>query len=359
MNTLERRYDIDWIRVIAIGLLLIYHVAIGFQKWGIMIGFIANDKAWDSLWIPMSMLNVWRIPLLFFVSGMGVYFAMQNRNWKQLLGERTMRILLPFVFGIFCIVPIHLYLWKKYYNFEMGYTPDPGHLWFLGNIFIYVVVLLPLLYLMKRSERVVAAIAKLFSTPLGLLVVVGAFLAEGYILKPVPYEMYAMTKHGFALGALAFFFGFCFVLSGSSFLNMIIRWRWLFLVIGLGLYLLRINLFQVQAPFYLLIPESQCWIFTVIAFGSNYLNRPGKVLTYLSQAAYPVYILHMIFLYLGSYFIFRIDMPVYVQFVLVLLITLIGCFAVFELLIRRVPIVGLLFGVKQKRKPVVGNLAIV
>lgn len=61
----NRRYDIDWLRVIAIGLLLIYHIAIGFQPWGVFIGFIQNDEALESIWIPMSMLNVWRIPLLF------------------------------------------------------------------------------------------------------------------------------------------------------------------------------------------------------------------------------------------------------------------------------------------------------
>ena len=106
MSTAIRRYDIDWVRVIAIGLLLLYHVAIAFQSWGVMIGFIATKKPWASLWIPMTMLNVWRIPLLFFVSGMGVYFAIQNRNWKQLLQERASRILLPLVFGMLAIVPI-------------------------------------------------------------------------------------------------------------------------------------------------------------------------------------------------------------------------------------------------------------
>src|SRR5450432_3316502 len=102
MLTTNRRYDIDWVRVIAIGLLVIYHTAIGFQPWGMMIGFITTEKPWVSLWTPMAMLNVWRIPLLFYVSGMGVYFAIQNRNWRQLLLERTSRIFVPFVFGIFC-----------------------------------------------------------------------------------------------------------------------------------------------------------------------------------------------------------------------------------------------------------------
>ena len=147
-----RRYDIDWLRVIAIGLLLIYHVAIGFQSWGIMIAFITTEKPWAALWTPMAILNVWRIPLLFFVSGMGVYFAMQQRNWKQLITERTFRILIPFVFGMFAIVPLHLLLWQHYYKMELSYVYDPGHLWFLANIFIYVLLLLSLIHILRSRH---------------------------------------------------------------------------------------------------------------------------------------------------------------------------------------------------------------
>ena len=122
MSAITRRYDIDWLRVIAIGLLLVYHISIGFQKWGIMIGFITNGESWDSLWPPMTMLNVWRIPILFFVSGMGVYFAIRKRNCKQLLKERTIRILVPYIFGIFTIVPLQFLVVQKYYNFELSYN---------------------------------------------------------------------------------------------------------------------------------------------------------------------------------------------------------------------------------------------
>jgi glucans biosynthesis protein C len=345
MLTSNRRYDIDWVRVIAIGLLLIYHVAIGFQAWGIMIGFITNKQTWESLWIPMAMLNVWRIPLLFFVSGMGVYFAIQNRNWKQLLGERARRILVPFIFGMFCIVPIHLYIWKQYYHFDQAYTPDPGHLWFLGNIFLYVVIFLPFFFFLKRNEDgcVVVWMKKLFSTPLGLLPIVTAFVAEALLVKPNPYEMYAMTWHGFFLGLIAFFFGFCMVLSGGGFWNMILKWRWLFLFIAAAIFTFRLFQFQMRVPGFLLAIESNFWIFSVFAFAYRYLNRPGKALQYLSQAAYPVYILHMIFLYLASMFIFEWNIDVRLQFVLVLLFTVVGCFASYEI-IRRVKFVRMLFG---------------
>src|SRR6478735_2466820 len=269
MLTTNRRYDIDWIRVIAIGLLLIYHIAIGFQPWGIMIGFIANSTSWDSLWTPMTMLNVWRIPLLFFVSGMGVYFAIQNRNWKQLLQERTSRILLPLAFGVFAIVPISSLLWQYHYKMDLSYNfliYNPGHLWFLGNIFVYVIVFTPLFFYLKRNENgpLVMGIKKMFSTPLGLLPVLAAFVAEAILVNPNPYELYAMTWHGFFLGLLAFFFGFCYVLSGSGFWNMIVKFRWMFVSIAVILFIVRLLYWKINTPVYLLVTESQCWIVSIL-----------------------------------------------------------------------------------------------
>ncbi|MDR7128890.1 peptidoglycan/LPS O-acetylase OafA/YrhL [Algoriphagus sp. 4150] len=343
-----RRYDIDWLRVIAIGLLLIYHVSIGFQSWGRMVGFITSDKPWAALWWPMALLNIWRIPLLFFVSGMGLYFAMQSRNWSQLIWERTRRILLPFVFGIFAIVPLHLLIWRLYYGMDLKYSWAPGHLWFLGNIFSYLLLLSPVFYLIKKNEtgKLVSWIKKALSKPTGLLLVLATFVAEAVLINPLPFELYAMTWHGFILGLLAFFFGFCFVLSGASFWKMIQTYRWIFLITGLLLFGVRISRFASFTPAYLLAIESFSWILAVFAFGSLYLKGPSKTLSYLSQAAYPVYILHMVFLYLASLWIFPLTIPVQLQFGLVLLVTFVGSFSTFEL-IRRVSFLRPLFGLKQ------------
>ena len=346
---MNRRYDIDWLRVIAIGLLLIYHVAIGFQSWGIMIGFITNNEAWTSLWMPMAMLNIWRIPFLFFVSGMGVYFAMQQRDWKSLLKERALRIFLPFVFGSLCIFPISIALWQYYNQMEVTYAPGPGHLWFLGNIFAYVLILAPLLYALRRNQHgaFVQGMRKVFSNPAGMLIITGLFAAEAYILKPFPYEMYAMTWHGFILGLLAFLSGYCLVLSGEPFWNMLLKWRWLFPVLALAAYIVRVVV-GFKVPPYLLVAESHAWIFTCFAFGYKYLNHRGKALTYLSEAAYPVYILHMIFLYAGSIIIFPLALPVELKFVLTLLFTMAGCLATYEV-IKRIRVLRPLFGLKWKK----------
>ncbi|MEJ7644694.1 MAG: acyltransferase family protein [Chryseolinea sp.] len=346
----DRRYDLDWVRVIAIGLLLIYHVAIGFQPWGIMIGFISNEKSWQSLWIPMSMLNVWRIPLLFYVSGMGVYFAIQNRSWKQLLLERAGRILLPFVFGILVIVPVHIYVWQQHYNFDTSYIPSPGHLWFLGNIAVYVILFTPFFYCLKRNNNKtsVAWIKRLLSNPLGLLLVVSAFVVEALLVDPRPYELYAMTWHGFFLGLLAFGVGFCFVWTGKSLWDMMLKYRWIFLAAAIALFTLRLVQAQQFPSNYQLSIESNCWIFSVFAFAFRYLNRPSRHLKYLSEAAYPIYIIHMVFLYLTSSVIFPLDVDSHLQFLLVLTLTGIGCFATYELIIRRVKILRPFFGLKMR-----------
>ncbi len=351
MNPTNRRYDIDWVRVIAIALLLIYHTAISFQPWGMMIGFISSPTSWVSLWTPMTLLNIWRIPLLFFVSGMGVYFALQNRTWKQLIWERTQRILVPFLFGVFCIVPIHLFILRKYYNIEPTYIADPGHLWFLGNIFLYVILLLPLFFYLKKNEegKWVSMLKRIMSTPLGLFPLMVCLVAEVWFTQPRPYEMYVMTKHGFFLGLIAFFFGFCFVLSGESFWKMAIRWRWFFFAAGIALYVLRISgITNQEAIQTMLLPtETVSWVLTVLSFSHLHLNRPGKALNYLSEAAYPVYILHMIFLYTASAIVFPLQIPVQFQYLLTLLLTLLGCFGTYEI-IRRIKYLRPLFGLKFK-----------
>lgn len=352
MNNIERRYDIDWMRVIAIGLLLIYHIAIGFQPWGLLIGFIQSEEAIPSLWTPMTMLNVWRIPLLFFVSGMGVFFAMKKRSWFQLIKERTTRILVPFIFGIFVIVPLHVLLILKYYDQPLSYQYSRGHLWFLGNIFVYVIVLSPLFfYLRNHSEgKLAMGLKKLFGSPFGLLVAMLILVLEVIIVKPVPFELYAMTWHGFFIGLLAFLLGFLFVFSGTPFWQMILKWKWIFLILAAGLYILRITYFNLVAPGYLMSAESSLWIFSVFAFSYRYLNKPSKTLSYLSQAAYPVYIIHMAMLYGASYLIFPTQLPIVLQFILVVLLTFLGCFITFEFLIRRVWFLRPLFGLKPLPK---------
>lgn len=345
----DRRHDIDYLRVIAIGLLLLYHVAVAFQSWGIMAGFIAHVPAFEAIWPAMTLLNIWRIPLLFFVSGMGVCLAFGRRSGGELIVERSRRILLPLVFGALCIVPLHMVILQWYYQWPLSYSPGPGHLWFLGNIFVYTLCLLPLFVLLQRqvNRNWTRRLRKVLASPLGWLILVVVFCAEAWLLKPLPYELYAMTAHGFVLGLLAFLFGYLFVYCGEPFWQRIARWRWLLLMIAVVLFAHRSSQLLAVTPSYLLSIESNAWVLAVLAFGYRHLNRPSRVLTYLSQAAYPVYIVHMVFLYLAAAWLFPTDMNLAIKFVAVLSLTLGGCLLCYELVIRRVGWLRPLFGLRK------------
>ena len=348
--TTERRHDIDWLRVIAIGLLLIYHIAIIFQPWALFIGFIRSEEPIEILWKPMTMLNVWRIPLLFYVSGMGLYFALKKRNWKQLIVERSKRILLPFIFGIIAIAPLHMYVFQEYYNMPLSYYPHMGHLWFLGNIFIYVLLLLPLYFYLKKNEegRFRKGLSTLMKRPIGPLSIAVFFMLEAVLVKPQLFEMYAQTWHGFFLGFIAFFFGFLLVYSGKEFWQTVLKWRWLYIGIAAILYATRLFAFKMVTPGYLMAIESNCWIFGIFGFSYKYLNKPSNLLSYLSKAAYPIYIIHMFVLYVGASVFLPLEIHPMLKFIAVVAFTGSFCYLIYEFIIRRGHFLRPLFGLKWK-----------
>lgn len=348
---LPRRHDVDSLRVFALGLLIVYHIVVSFQPWAFALFFIQNKEPIEGLWTAMSMVNVWRIPILFLVSGMGVRFAMERRDWKQLLTDRTVRILVPLVFGFFFICPISILIALNYYGEDIAYIPNAGHLWFLGNIFLYVLLLLPLLvYLKKNTDGwFFNSLTRLFQIPLALLLVALPLMAEAWLLDPSSFVQYAMTAHGFWLGMLCFLMGFIFISLGDVFWQAIERNRFFCLAIALGLFVLRIWLFKPAGEMNTLLAfESTAWMLAILGFGSRYLNRPSSRLAYLSKAVYPVYILHMPIQFGLSYLIIPLGLPAVLKLVLIMAGTFAICLLMYEFLIRRVRFIQPLFGVKLR-----------
>jgi hypothetical protein len=110
------------------------------------------------------------------------------------------------------------------------------------------------------------------------------------------------------------------------------------------MYLTRWFAFDLVAPGYLMAVESVSWILAIFGFGYRYLNRPSAVLSYLSQAAYPVYILHMVALHTAAWVILPLNWPIFLKFLAIIGFTGLFCFVIFEFLIRRIPFLRPLFG---------------
>ena len=129
-----------------------------------------------------------------------------------------------------------------------------------------------------------------------------------------------------------------------------LKWKWGYLVLAAVLYSVRYVVFATEAPGYLTAIESNCWIFGVFGLGYTYLNRPSALLSYLSKAAYPVYIIHMFVLYAGGLLILPLDIPILLKFIGVVAFTGVVCFLIYEYILRRVVFLRPFFGLKWRYK---------
>lgn len=347
-----RRHDVDWLRAIALLLLVVYHIAIAFQPWGHLIFIPQNEDSLPLLWIPMSALNIWRIPLLFLISGMGVRFAMERRNGRELLKERCQRILVPLVFGFFVMGPICGYFALLYYGKEPAYYPSAAHLWFLVNLTCYTLLALPFLLFLKRNPD--SPIARLLrsccSTPWGLSLFSLPLIAEAILMRPQYYSIFANSWHGFWLGLLVFLTGFILASMSKEFRPAAEKGRHIFLALALVLFFWR--LFQQDSDSERgarLAIESWFWILAALAYASRHLDRPSPSLSFLSARVFPLYILHLPIQYGLSLLILPMTLSAGQKFVLLVLFTF-GLSLAMTLLVERISILRPLFGLKLKAK---------
>ena len=71
----ERRVDLDWVRIAAFGLLILYHVGMFYVPWNWHIKSAHPVTALEPL---MLALNPWRLALLFLVSGVATRFMLRK-----------------------------------------------------------------------------------------------------------------------------------------------------------------------------------------------------------------------------------------------------------------------------------------
>lgn len=83
---------------------------------------------------------------------------------------------------------------------------------------------------------------------------------------------------------------------------------------------------------------------TLLAFGQRFLNRESPVLRYPTGAIFCYYVLHQTITVVAGYYLTEYRLGVVVESTLVLTLTVAACVLGYEL-IRRIPRVGILFGV--------------
>ncbi len=342
----NRYYEIDSLRAIALCLLIIYHSFASYQPFAEWVKFLQYDQLLEKYWFLGKLLNIWRIPVLFLISGLSIGFLLRRRTVKQLVGDRLLRLVPPLVFCAFFISPIFPALFAIKNGEPFVYHPRPLHLWFVSNLVVYTFLLLPLIIFIKlRPDNLLISGLRLVF-PWGLPVILIAPLIWETVASGI--DNFAFFVIRFWFGFICFAIGFLFISTGDKFWTSIRTVCHAALPLALLLYLGRVGLLDwhlVEPNAWSTPVECGLWMIAFLGYGSIFLNRPSKIFNYLNQAVFPVYIIHMAVQQTVAFVIFDWRLWPELTFFLHVVFTFGICFLIYEFVIRRVrflyPVMGL------------------
>lgn len=388
---MERRHDIDALRVFAFALLIAYHVGMVYvADWGF---HFKSPHQWEWLQWPMIAVNRWRMSLIFLVSGLALGFALRPLGLVTFAGRRTVRLLLPLLVGIVFVVPIQAYcealangaiepglvdFMQRYLVFrpwpeggfagaEFGFTWN--HLWFLPYLWLYTLLALLLVWISRASFLQRARLQRLLPGrwPGWILMIVPIlFLFVGlYWVEPRFETTHALVDDWFSHATYLPMFLFGFVVARSQpFWQRIDRMlpvTFGLAVLALLVYMgLRVAGQQLSPQDLAVLPDLDwfaisrashaiyqwCALLAILGAAQRWLNRPWSWLPRANESVYPWYILHQSLIVPLAFYLAPMDLPGALEAALVSIGTVLGCLVLTELVIRRSPWLRLPFGMK-------------
>ncbi len=359
-----RRHDIDAVRLFAMVLLIGYHAIAAFMPFGPDLGMVQpfatppSDSFVLTSLICMTFMNIWRIPVLFLVSGMAAAFSLRKRDVRGFVGERLFRLGLPLAFGSLAVFPLALLIWQMQGAGAPEYLPGPGHLWFLTNILVYAVLLAVGIW---GAGRFSLRWPRWLDRP-PVLVAGATFVLIAIVLAtgPADYGAWAVGPHTLVFGLVCFVIGYRIALTGPVFRDWSARLFWLFGLVGLVLFGLRLayegarfegrDLYPRALFLGLTTIEAMCWMLTCLGVFARWFSESSAALRYGSAAIFPVYILHYPVQNLVAALIGDLLPSHLARFGLLVLLELAICIVLYEILRRTGPLRAL-FGMKYPAAP--------
>jgi len=379
MASTDRRIDLDWVRILAFGLLIFFHVGMYYVTWGWHVKSPFASHAIEPL---MMLSSPWRLSLLFFVSGCATAF-LHRKSSEGFVRSRTRRLLIPLALGLWVIVPPqswaevteavgyhdgYLHFMSLYAQGYDGFCRDGclriptwNHLWFVAYLWFYTMVASLGWWVVSRArmDRCSAALARLLRGP-GLIALPVAWIAALRLLLVARFpETHALVDDWFlhanyfsvfALGAL--------LASEASVWEEIRRQRWIALGLAIAGYAVVETWFAhyealqsiaglrtLQRVAYAL--DEWCAIVAALGFARQWNPADSRVRRYLTEAIFPFYIVHQTAIVLLAHFMKPLGLRPLVEGPLLVAATAAICFASFEV-VRRVGWMRPLFGLAPK-----------
>lgn len=396
---IARRNELDWLRVLAFGLLIFFHIGM----------FYVADWDWhiksqqQSEWLQVVMLwsGQWRMLLLFLISGSAVAFIIRRMTLTQFFLSRHTRVLLPLLFGMAVIVVPQVFVEGRlngmiggdvgFFRFSFAYLNQSSelfsghkmsgswhitwnHLWFLAYAFCYSLIiwglksgLLVMEVLLHRIGGDGGSVSRhRFRECWGiwearvpgtvvLMIPIALFFLNGKFFYPHFPITHALVDDFFnhARYFTAFLFGYAVVRMPRVWESIEhIRW-FTFIAAVLSftsvLFLYKGGSFgggdyKNELDNFVWSFNAWVWVLVICGWGQRWFDRSNPVIHYLNKGVYCYYILHQTVIISFAYVIRDYNLGFVVEPVLLVLVTVVSCLLGYEL-VKRIPGLRLMMGV--------------
>lgn len=376
---MNRRHDIDALRALAFALVILYHVGMYY-----VAGWHWHLKSPDAVeWLqwPMRALNLWRMDLVFLISGLALGFLLRRQGRGGLLRLRSLRLLLPLAFGMAVVVPFQPYaqavangsIAPGFAGFLVRYyTGGPwpaeafdgahvgvtwNHLWYLAYLWVYTAALLLLLPVLQSAAatRLRERFLALRGWRLAILPVLPLSLAT-LLLWPHFPPTHDLIGDAWlhAVYFTLFLYGF-WIGVDEGWWREAMRLRWTTTAVALAAlaayFALRALPLRPNFPARLLA-DFYLWttVLCVLGWAHRLLNRPWPWLAWANEQVYPWYVLHQTVIIVLVVWLAPLQLGAAAEAPLLVAGTIAGCWML-TAAIRRSAWLRPLFGLKPPARP--------
>jgi len=388
-STSERWYWLDWLRVLSIGAVFLYHSGMPFvidSTW-----HITNSQP-DLMISLFNIMLVPIMPLLFVVSGIGTYFSLSKRSPWQFAQERFKRLMIPFIVtGLFLILPIHVYFDTIFHgtfagNFQSFYfrpyfteffpfdvdisltyfaNSNQGiYLWYVFWLFVFSLATAHFFkWLTKQENRSRISRLATITNRLGGIFLLAIPLIIINVIAVPPFFVFPSGYGGGKLPTyLAFFVTAYLLATDSRFVESVDKNKVLALLVGVGaqafmLFLLVTfggEVFATTVPAYYVIVSvvwalnGWSWVIAILGFGRRFLSFKHKLLGLANELVLPFYILHQTIIVAIAFFVVGLNLIAIEKYVIIILASF-SIVSVLLLPVRQFNVLRFLFGMGFKK----------
>jgi glucan biosynthesis protein C len=366
---------LDWLRVLAILTVFVYHSTRFFnmETWN-----VKNPTwyPWVEAWNRFA--TAWMLPLIFVISGASLFYAVGKgedgiKGAGKFIKDKALRLLVPWLVCVFTHASLQVYLERvthgqfsgSYFQYLPQYYTSNldlygAHLWYLWVLFLFSVVLYPLMRWLKgRGQGVLSKLGNWFALPGAVYALALPAIALAVLID---YQSTDLKNAGwtFIVYLWLTLAGFL-VVSHEQMQASIQRLRWISLPIGLALVGASIFLLTLEeGPAFGTWRYALGWgsralgswscVLAILGFGRKHLGFSTPFLKYANEAVLPFYILHQTVLLCAGYFVVQWAIPDLLKWAVILMVSFVLIMVLYEFLVRRFNLMRFLFGMKPLPK---------